>query len=308
MTHIPCRRTAHPRPALLAIALILALAGAAGTAACGTAGGATGSASTTAGSAGESSTPAATPASPVASPSAAATTAVRAYFLRGEKLGVAERQVPHTTAVADAALTALCSGPADTEQAAGLSSAVPAGTKLLGVSIREGVATVDLSGDFAAGGGSASMQARVAQVVYTATQFSGVTAVDLRMDGKPLTTLGGEGLMIAPGQRRADWRDFEPAIFVERPGVGAVLSSPFVLAGTALVFEGSFVARLVDDSGRRMVSVPVQASSGGPERGDFREVIPYSTSAASGTLIVYDQSMEDGSRQDEVSIPITFAP
>ena len=52
----------------------------------------------------------------------------------------------------------------------------------------------------------------------------------------------------------------------------------------------------------------MQASAGGPERGDFRNVVPFSTSASAGALIVYDQSMEDGSRQDEVRIPITFTP
>jgi hypothetical protein len=308
MIHI--QSAARLRSTLRAVALILALTGAAGAAACGgTAGGATGG-PTPAGAETGATTPATSQESalPSSSPGAAATTAVRPYFLRGEKLGVAERQVPHTPAVAAAALTALCEGPAAAEQSAGLSSAVPSGTQLLGVSIKDGVATVDLSGDFAEGGGSLSMQARVAQVVYTVTQFESVTSVDLRMDGKPLASLGGEGLILEPGQTRADWSDFEPVIFVERPGAGAVLANPFVLSGTALVFEGAFMARLIDDSGRRIVNVPVQASAGGPERGDFRSVVPVSTSASAGTLIVYAQSMEDGSRQDEVRIPVTFAP
>jgi germination protein M len=309
MIHIPRPRTARLRPTLLALALILAVAGAAGAAACGgTAGGATGGVTPT-GAASGTTTPASPQESeaPSSSP-AAATTTVRPYFLRGEKLGVAERQVPRTLAVAAAALTALCDGPATSEQAAGLSSAVPPGTRLLGVSVKDGVATVDLSGEFASGGGSLSMQARVAQVVYTVTQFDSVKSVDLRMDGEPLASLGGEGLLVDPGQTRAEWSDFEPAIFVERPGAGAVLTNPFVLSGTALVFEGAFMTRLIDDSGRRIVNVPVQASAGGPERGDFRKVIPFSTSAGAGTLIVYDQSMEDGSRQDEVRIPVSFAP
>ena len=55
------------------------------------------------------------------------------------------------------------------------------------------------------------------------------------------------------------------------------------------------------------MSTPVQASRGAPGRGRFAQEIAFSTSAARGTLIVYDQSMEDGSRQDEVRIPVTFA-
>jgi germination protein M len=233
---------------------------------------------------------------------------VRVYFLRGEKLGVAERRVPAMKAVATAAMQALCGGVTAEEQAAGLGSAVPAGTRLLALSLADGVATVDLSGEFASGGGSLSMAARVAQVVYTLTQYPTVKSVDFRMDGAPLRTLGGEGLMLDPGQTRADWQALEPVIFVERPGVGAVLNSPFVLQGSAVVFEGAFMARLQDESGKRIVGTPVQASAGGPERGDFRTAVPFSTTATSGTLVVYDQSMKDGSRQDEVRIPVTFAP
>ena len=233
---------------------------------------------------------------------------VRVYFLRGEKLGVAERRAPRSEAVATAAMTALCLGVTEEERQAGLGSAVPAGTELLGVTVEDGVATVDLSGEFTSGGGSLSMQARVAQVVYTLTQYPTVESVAFRVDGEPLTELGGEGLIVDDGQTRADWREFEPNLFVERPGVGAVLSSPFVLEGTAMVFEGAFIAELEDAAGTRLVEVPVQASAGGPERGDFRESLVYDTSASSGTLIVYDQSMEDGSRQDEVRIPVTFAP
>ncbi len=159
--------------------------------------------------------------------------------------------MPRSEAVATAAVTALCLGVSDEEQQAGLGSAVPAGTRLLGLTVKDGVATVDLSGDFASGGGSLSMQARVAQVVYTLTQYPTVKSVDFRVDGEPLTALGGEGLILDAGQTRADWQEFEPNIFVERPGVGAVLSSPFLLEGTAMVFEGAFIAELEDSSGRR---------------------------------------------------------
>lgn len=302
----PGRRGSPLALAVLAVVLIII---AAGLAACG--GDEDGSASPTTPGDSASQAPSASPGEPT-SPSPAATaapaTTVRVYFMRGEKLGVAERQVPQTKAVANAALTALCGGLTTEETDAGLTSAVPVGTELLGVSIRDGVATVDLSGEYASGGGSLSMMARVAQVVYTLTQFPTVTSVDFRMDGAPLTELGGEGLVLEPGQTRADWRDFEPALFVERPGVGAVLTSPFVLQGTAMVFEGAFLARLEDGSGRRLAFVPVQASAGGPERGDFRERIAYSTADDDGMLIVYDESAEDGSRQDEVRIPVTFAP
>ena len=74
-----------------------------------------------------------------------------------------------------------------------------------------------------------------------------------------------------------------------------------------MVFEGTVLARLVDSSGRRIVEVVVTASRGAPGRGRFSKVVPFSTSAKSGTLIVFDESMEDGSRQDEVRIPVAFS-
>ena len=242
------------------------------------------------------------------SPSAApAHTTISLYFLRGEKLGVAERRVPETTMPATAAVKALLAGPVRTEQRAGLGSAVPAGTRLLGLSIDDGVASVDLSSEFDSGGGSLSMTARVARVVCTLTRFPTVRAVEFLIEGEPVAALGGEGVVLDLPQRRGQWRDFEPNIFVEAPGVGAVIASPFTLSGTAMVFEGSFLARLTDSSGRRIVHVVMQASRGGPERGRFSKEIPFSTSSRRGTLIVFSQSMEDGSRQDEVRIPVAFA-
>jgi len=123
------------------------------------------------------------------------------------------------------------------------------------------------------------------------------------LEGSAVDALGGEGLLLDKGQHRSDWRSFEPAIFLERPGVGAVLGSPFILEGTASVFEGSFRADL-EDAGGKIASATIQASRGAPERGRFRTTITFTTTAQSGTLIVYSQSMEDGSRQSEVRIPV----
>lgn len=86
-----------------------------------------------------------------------------------------------------------------------------------------------------------------------------------------------------------------------------MVSNPFLLSGTARVFEGAFQARLVDSSGRRVVNVLLQATRGAPGRGRFAKDVGFSTSARRGTLIVFDLSMEDGSRLDEVRIPVVFA-
>ncbi len=110
------------------------------------------------------------------------------------------------------------------------------------MTIEDGTARVDLSDEFASGGGSLSMQARVAQVVYTLTQFRTVKRVDFWIDGGLVETLGGEGLDLSAGQTRADWEELLPAIFVETPAVGDVITgSRLAVRGSASVFEATFV-------------------------------------------------------------------
>ena len=61
-----------------------------------------------------------------------------------------------------------------------LTTAIPAGTALLGVGIADGVATVNLSAEF-----RASSPQAIAQVVYTLTALDGVTEVAFSIDGVP---------------------------------------------------------------------------------------------------------------------------
>jgi hypothetical protein len=246
--------------------------------------------------------------SPTTSPSVSATTAQSLYFLRDGKLGVAERTVAPATAPATAAVKALLAGPTSAEHAAGLSTKLPARTRLRSLVISGGVATADLTGaPDAAQGDDTSGMPGTAELVYTLTRFSTVSAVTIRVNGTPWPQAGG-GSTSPVVYRRGAFSGFEPAIFVESPGAGGVLPDPFVLSGTATVFEGSFTAQLTDDIGRRVVRVTVQASKGAPGRGAFRQTVVYSTSATRGTLMVYSQSMEDGSRQNVVKIPVTLSP
>jgi hypothetical protein len=290
-------------PLLVIVAAVVIVAGAALLAACG---GSTGGATTEPTATSASTSPGAS--EPAASPSAspAATTTLRLYFLREGKLGVAERQVPRTTMPATASLEALLAGPQGGEPDAGLHSVIPAGTQLLDLSIESGVAHVDLSDEFAAEDSEEAAAQRTAEVVYTLTRFPAVRRVALTVGGEPFSPTGA-GASSQAELSRSDFRDLEPNIFVETPGVGAELSSPFTFSGTAMVFEGTVLARLADSSGRRIVEVVVTASRGAPGRGKFVKVVPFSTSAKSGTLIVFDESMEDGSRQDEVRIPVAFS-
>lgn len=108
---------------------------------------------------------------------------------------------------ARAAVAALAAGPNAEERAAGLGSAVPTGVEVVEAELRDGTLVVELSPAFASGGGSASMRARLEQVRWTLSQPTWVDEVALRLDDRPLTVLGGEGLMVEERWRRpADGR------------------------------------------------------------------------------------------------------
>ncbi len=196
---------------------------------------------------------------------APATTRVAVYFLRGEKLGVAAREV-EGPAVGRAAVEALLGGPAAGEA---LETAIPDGTTLLDLSLTRGTATVDLSGAFDDGGGSASMQARVAQVVATLTQFPAIERVAFRLDGDPVTAIGGEGVAVDPPLGRGEIEAQTPAILVESPATGETVSAPIRIRGTANTFEANFRVSVTAADGRVLLDSFVTATSGSGERGTF---------------------------------------
>jgi len=98
----------------------------------------------------------------------------------------------------------LLQGPSEAERGLGYTTEIPAGTRLRGVRIEEEVATVDLSRDLERGGGSSSMLARVYQIVYTVTEFRGIRAVQILLDGERRDALGGEGVWIGEPIRRSE--------------------------------------------------------------------------------------------------------
>jgi spore germination protein GerM len=100
-------------------------------------------------------------------------------------------------------LEALVKGPSNSEAAAGLQSAVPIRTAILGATLGTGgVATVNLGGTFGQLVGQAQIQA-VAQIVYTATAIPGVTGVTFELMGKPAkvpVASGAEVVVATPSQ------------------------------------------------------------------------------------------------------------
>lgn len=89
------------------------------------------------------------------------------YFTRGEHFAKVTRSGTDDSSLTGA-LRELFAGPTPAELRRGIRSSIPAEAQLQGVSVDDGVVTIDVSGHFAQGSRQ-SLQIRLAQVVYTAT-------------------------------------------------------------------------------------------------------------------------------------------
>jgi germination protein M len=257
--------------------------------------------------------PTGSPASPTPAPSGSMV--VRAYFILGGEPG-SEGLVPYlftvpkTPAVATAAMNALLAGSAAQRDGfSPISSAIPPGTKLLGLTINNGIATVDLSGEFASGGGSASAQYRLAQVTYTLTQFPTVKKVLFKVDGSPVTVFGSEGIVLDGPVGRSRFYAQLPTIFVDRPASGAAIGNPARVTGSGQgLFEAVFRITLLDGSGRTIADQQAMAACM-CESGAFDVTVPYDVSKAQwGTLRVWAASAKDGGPTSIREYPVWLTP
>jgi hypothetical protein len=261
--------------------------------------------------------PAAGPASaeptPMPTP-ARSTTTVRAYFYLGGEPGTAGLvPVPREVAGGDpivAALNAMLAGPSTDEASlTTISSAIPVGSRLLGLTVADRVATVDLSSEFESGGGSASTLIRLGQVVFTLTQFPSVQSVVFKIGGQKVTVFGSEGLVLDGPVGRDDSEDLLPAIFVDLPAFGGALGNPARISGSANVFEAAFRVTILDEAGNEIADVPATATCGTGCRGSFDLAVPYAVDRAqSGTLRVWDASMKDGRPVNVREYPVGLLP
>lgn len=244
---------------------------------------------------------------PRPSPSGAPTTPVSVYFTREDRLAAAHRSVAGTGSRAEQALRALLAGPTVAEAAEGMRSAIPSGTRLLGLRIDRDLATVNLSQEFATGGGSLPGAARLAQVAFTATQFPLVRRVVFQLEGRSRWLLGGGVEVTAAPVTRDSYESLLPAIFVESPALGDEVASPLEVWGTADVFEASFHVQLLAGDGTLLAALPVLATSGTGTRGTFDVALTFTGAAVAGALVVYSDAPRDGSRINEVRTPVRIA-
>ena len=229
-----------------------------------------------------------------ATPPPAADSSVAVYFLRDGRITPVRRTVAASLDPERAALEALLDGPTAEERSSGLVSAIPTGTALNGVSLDGGVATADLDGTFDDGGGSASMLGRVAQVVATLTRFETVKRVGFELDGAPVETIGGEGVVVDPPVGRRAIEEQTPQILIESPLPGDTVTSPIRLRGTANVFEANVSIEVRDETGAVLLETFTTATSGTGTRGTFDTTLALPTVTGNLTVVAFEASAEDG--------------
>jgi len=186
-----------------------------------------------------------------------------------------------------------------------LLSYIPEGTQMLGVEVAGGVATVDLSSEFAGDGDTdADFRPRIAQVVFTLTRFPDIDGVRFLIEGAPSSNLSAA--VASDPATRADFADLLPPIMIESPVYWAGSGdNPLTVNGTANVFEGTVSVQLLDQHGTVLNEGFATTTCGSGCRGEFAIALPYEVAEGQiGTLVAWETSMEDGSRLYERRHPV----
>lgn len=240
-------------------------------------------------------------------PVAHASTSISVWFKRSARLWHTKRTAPTASFPVRTAVRALLDGPNAAESAAGVKTAVPAGTKLLSTAVTGGVATINFRQSFASPAPKKRIRMRLAQLTFTATQFPNVRSVSLEIAGSPVTSIGG--VPVPAHMTRAHFARLIPAIVVHTPSIGAHLSSAIRVTGTSDVFEAAMVVKVLNSGGHRIAAADLLASCGTGCRGHFAATITYHvTNAQNGTIVITDTSGRGGRPPNIVRIPVRLSP
>ncbi len=228
----------------------------------------------------------------------------------GPFLAPIHREVPYTTGTARAAIEQLLAGPNLDERTSTpeISTQVPAGTELLGLTITGGTATIDLSSQFNAGQTSAAAAMRVGQVVFTLSRFDSVSRVVFRQNGAAVAVQTGSGALVTRPVTRADYVPFQAAISVENPTYMGPGGNPLRVTGVGAVFEAQFEYVLTDNEGLIIAEGSAMTTSG-VGFAPFGFNIFYEIDRPQrGALIVFAYSAENGSQIDIREYPVFLRP
>ena len=131
-----------------------------------------------------------------------------AFVRRGHLVDVT-RQLS-TRLPQESVMIALLDGPTPRETDRGITTEIPSETRLLQVSVVDGVAAVNLSREFQTAGSNESVLLRVADVVRTLTSTKGVSSVHFLIDGESVGVPTDSGVVERP-VGAADYASVRPA-------------------------------------------------------------------------------------------------
>lgn len=131
------------------------------------------------------------------------------YFIAGDRLSIVQRRVVGENVPAEA-VRLLLVGPDGQEASAGLTTDIPAQTRLISLDLTGPVATVDLSSEFGTLGGSEQVAA-VAQIVYTLTGSRYIDSVRFAINGDLTEVPDGSGSLANAPRSRRDYPHLAPS-------------------------------------------------------------------------------------------------
>jgi hypothetical protein len=200
--------------------------------------------------------------------------------------------VPYTRAVAAAAAGELLETDPDCP---GARRPFPAGTRLQGIDLDGGTATVELSRP-ALAAARAARRWPLQALVHTLTQFPTVRRVLVKVGGRT----------VAGPLARDPAIPLAPIALAEPPAGALVKGDRLVVKGEASVYEGTVSLRLRDDRGQVMAQGYATAAEGAPGRGPFSAALTFTPPAASHawTIEAFEVSAEDGEIVYSVQLPI----
>ncbi|MCF8011292.1 MAG: GerMN domain-containing protein [Clostridiales bacterium] len=134
------------------------------------------------------------------------TTTIVLYFADSNgNLTPKNREVPKVTGIARKTMNELCKGP----ESPGVSAVMPAETHLLDINIRDGLCTVDFSGELKKNhpGNAVKERLTVYSIVNSLTQFPTVNKVQILVEGEKKETLAGQVNISSPLERNSSILD-----------------------------------------------------------------------------------------------------
>ena len=126
---------------------------------------------------------------------------IKIYFTKSKAPGEIAlvpvvRKVSKDDSPVYASIRELFLGPTKPEELKKIMTEIPLGTRLINIEESGDEIYLNISSQYIAGGGSATMQLRYLQIYKTLKKIAPFKEIYLLVDGKPIKTIGGEGLEV----------------------------------------------------------------------------------------------------------------